>query len=97
MDIIKICDQIYFSISQSKPLVCLLITKLEIKTTLFFCSQSDIDLMKDLGMDSYRFSISWSRIFPSKFSILLDHLILIIISVIALEFTFQQMGQGNLM
>lgn len=22
--------------------------------------------MKDLGMDAYRFSISWSRIFPSK-------------------------------
>lgn len=28
--------------------------------------QSDIDLMKDLGMDAYRFSISWPRIFPSK-------------------------------
>ncbi|KAK6230420.1 hypothetical protein QUC31_001938 [Theobroma cacao] len=28
--------------------------------------ESDIDLMKDLGMDAYRFSISWSRIFPSK-------------------------------
>ncbi|KAL1363243.1 hypothetical protein HN51_011435 [Arachis hypogaea] len=27
--------------------------------------QDDIDLMKDLGMDSYRFSISWSRIFPN--------------------------------
>lgn len=28
--------------------------------------QGDIDLMKDLGMDAYRFSISWPRIFPSK-------------------------------
>ncbi|OMO80499.1 Glycoside hydrolase, family 1 [Corchorus capsularis] len=28
-------------------------------------NQSDIDLMKDLGMDAYRFSISWSRIFPN--------------------------------
>ncbi|KAL2476199.1 putative beta-glucosidase 41 [Abeliophyllum distichum] len=27
--------------------------------------KDDIDLMKDLGMDSYRFSISWSRIFPN--------------------------------
>ncbi|KAF5728354.1 Beta glucosidase 41 isoform 1 [Tripterygium wilfordii] len=27
--------------------------------------QSDIDLMKDMGMDAYRFSISWSRIFPN--------------------------------
>ncbi|KAH0849406.1 hypothetical protein HID58_096431 [Brassica napus] len=26
---------------------------------------SDIDLMKDLGMDAYRFSISWTRIFPN--------------------------------
>lgn len=29
-------------------------------------TQNDIDLMKDMGMDFYRFSISWSRIFPSK-------------------------------
>lgn len=28
--------------------------------------QNDINLMKDLGMDSYRFSISWPRIFPKK-------------------------------
>ncbi|GFP90236.1 putative beta-glucosidase 41 [Phtheirospermum japonicum] len=27
--------------------------------------KGDIDLMKDLGMDAYRFSISWSRILPS--------------------------------
>ncbi|KAM6580396.1 hypothetical protein CsatA_004170 [Cannabis sativa] len=27
--------------------------------------ESDIGLMKDLGMDAYRFSISWSRIFPN--------------------------------
>ncbi|KAF3453556.1 hypothetical protein FNV43_RR03996 [Rhamnella rubrinervis] len=27
--------------------------------------QGDIDLMKDLGMDAYRFSISWPRIFPN--------------------------------
>lgn len=27
--------------------------------------QEDVDLMKDIGMDAYRFSISWSRIFPS--------------------------------
>ncbi|KAL3850803.1 hypothetical protein ACJIZ3_012685 [Penstemon smallii] len=27
--------------------------------------KSDIDLMKDLGMDAYRFSISWARIFPN--------------------------------
>lgn len=27
--------------------------------------KGDIDLMKDLGMDAYRFSISWPRIFPN--------------------------------
>uniref|UniRef100_A0A7N0SWE2 Beta-glucosidase n=1 Tax=Kalanchoe fedtschenkoi TaxID=63787 RepID=A0A7N0SWE2_KALFE len=27
--------------------------------------KTDIDLMKDLGMDAYRFSISWPRIFPN--------------------------------
>ncbi|XP_059647408.1 putative beta-glucosidase 41 isoform X2 [Cornus florida] len=27
--------------------------------------KNDIHLMKDLGMDAYRFSISWSRIFPN--------------------------------
>jgi len=26
--------------------------------------------MKDMGMDAYRFSISWTRIFPSKISFL---------------------------
>ncbi|KAK8522850.1 hypothetical protein V6N12_056544 [Hibiscus sabdariffa] len=28
----------------------------------------DIQLMKDMVMDAYRFSIAWSRIFPSKFA-----------------------------
>ncbi|KAE9607325.1 putative beta-D-glucopyranosyl abscisate beta-glucosidase [Lupinus albus] len=28
--------------------------------------QEDIQLMKDLGTNSYRLSISWPRIFPSK-------------------------------
>ncbi|XLT88543.1 hypothetical protein HN873_010296, partial [Arachis hypogaea] len=26
--------------------------------------EEDIQLMKDMGMDAYRFSISWTRIFP---------------------------------
>ena len=34
-----------------------------------FCKQEDIQLMKDMGMDAYRFSIAWSRIFPSKSSL----------------------------
>ena len=28
--------------------------------------QEDVRIMKDMGMDAYRFSISWSRILPSK-------------------------------
>jgi beta-glucosidase/6-phospho-beta-glucosidase/beta-galactosidase len=28
--------------------------------------QEDLCLMKDMGMDAYRFSISWTRILPSK-------------------------------
>jgi beta-glucosidase/6-phospho-beta-glucosidase/beta-galactosidase len=31
--------------------------------------QEDVDLMKDIGVDAYRFSISWSRIFPSMYEI----------------------------
>jgi hypothetical protein len=30
-----------------------------------FFFQGDIELMVDMGMDAYRFSIAWSRIFPS--------------------------------
>ncbi|RZB42137.1 Beta-glucosidase 40 isoform B [Glycine soja] len=29
--------------------------------------EEDIQLMKDMGMDAYRFSISWSRIFPNGY------------------------------
>lgn len=29
--------------------------------------QEDVQLMKNMGMDAYRFSISWTRIFPSTF------------------------------
>lgn len=32
------------------------------------CLQEDVALMKDMGMDAYRFSISWSRLLPSKIS-----------------------------
>ncbi|WOK98127.1 hypothetical protein Cni_G06837 [Canna indica] len=28
--------------------------------------KEDIDIMKDYNFDAYRFSISWSRIFPSN-------------------------------
>jgi len=28
--------------------------------------QEDVNLMADVGMDAYRFSISWSRIFPGE-------------------------------
>lgn len=32
----------------------------------FVLLQEDVDLMKSLNFDAYRFSISWSRIFPGK-------------------------------
>jgi beta-glucosidase len=28
--------------------------------------QEDVRIMKDMGVDAYRFSISWTRILPSK-------------------------------
>jgi beta-glucosidase len=28
--------------------------------------QEDVRIMKDMGIDAYRFSISWSRILPSE-------------------------------
>lgn len=27
--------------------------------------QEDVGIMKEMGLDAYRFSISWTRIFPS--------------------------------
>jgi hypothetical protein len=29
-------------------------------------SQEDVGIMKEMDLDAYRFSISWSRILPSK-------------------------------
>ncbi len=29
-------------------------------------SQEDIQLLKRIGLDSFKFSISWSRLFPGK-------------------------------
>lgn len=28
--------------------------------------QEDVGIMKEMGLDAYRFSISWSRVLPSK-------------------------------
>ncbi|XP_010910029.1 beta-glucosidase 25 isoform X2 [Elaeis guineensis] len=37
----------------------------EIAVDQYHRYKTDVDLMKDMGMDAYRFSISWSRIFPN--------------------------------
>lgn len=39
-----------------------------ISTTVVFviCGQEDVQLLKYMGMDVYRFSISWPNIFLSK-------------------------------
>ena len=34
---------------------------------LLFMLQEDIELMHSLGVNSYRFSIAWTRILPSEF------------------------------
>jgi beta-glucosidase/6-phospho-beta-glucosidase/beta-galactosidase len=31
-----------------------------------FVTQEDVRMLKEMGMDSYRFSISWPRILPSN-------------------------------
>ena len=31
--------------------------------------QEDVEIMKKMGLDAYRFSISWPRVLPSKFLI----------------------------
>ena len=36
------------------------------KITLESMLQEDIQLLKFLGMDAFRFSISWTRVLPSK-------------------------------
>lgn len=38
--------------------------------------QEDVAMMKDIGFDAYRFSISWSRILPREY--LSNHLLLIL-------------------
>ncbi|XP_028785597.1 beta-glucosidase 40 isoform X1 [Neltuma alba] len=37
----------------------------DVATDQYHRYEEDIQLMKDLGMDAYRFSISWTRIFPN--------------------------------
>jgi len=36
---------------------------------LHHMSQEDVQIMKGMNVDAYRFSISWSRILPSKSNI----------------------------
>lgn len=33
------------------------------------CMQEDVSLMKQMGVDAYRFSISWPRILPSTYKL----------------------------
>ena len=40
-------------------------TRMIYVTFWHFCFQEDVQLMADMGMDAYRFSIAWSRILPS--------------------------------
>lgn len=31
-----------------------------------YVAQEDVRIMKDMNLDAYRFSMSWSRVLPSK-------------------------------
>jgi len=37
---------------------------------LFVLLQKDIDVMTELGVDGYRFSLAWSRIAPSMYTLI---------------------------
>ncbi|KAF8703433.1 hypothetical protein HU200_032238 [Digitaria exilis] len=41
--------------------------------------KEDVRIMKDMGMDAYRFSISWTRILPSKCCLMSNDYILVIL------------------
>lgn len=40
-----------------------------LKKSVSILEQEDVNLMKSLNFDAYRFSISWSRIFPGTLSL----------------------------
>ncbi|KAB1224890.1 Beta-glucosidase 17 [Morella rubra] len=41
----------------------------DVAVDFYYRFKEDINLVKELGLDSFRFSISWSRILPSKISL----------------------------
>lgn len=56
----------------------------------------DVRLMKDLGMDAYRFSIAWSRIFPSMSVCLFRHLYQLIELFVIICMNFLSDGSGEI-
>ena len=50
--------------------------------------QEDVQRMKEMGMDAFRFSISWSRVLPRKFLYSLKFVLNIVIVMTLAGFDF---------
>jgi len=51
--------------------------------------QEDVGIMKDIGFDAYRFSISWSRILPGEDLLgIFNFIFIFILNVVASSFGF---------
>ena len=67
------------SMKNTKPVfshLSLYVTEMVRVTSMWSCiwKQEDINLMSSLGVNSYRFSISWARVLPSMFSTSHSHI-----------------------
>ena len=58
-------SRIYYNISLYINITCDRFISLTAAPTKFVL-QEDVKLMEEIGLDAYRFSISWSRLLPSK-------------------------------
>ncbi|CAD5334887.1 unnamed protein product [Arabidopsis thaliana] len=58
-------ESIWDTFTKEKPGKILDFSNADTTVDQYHRFHNDIDLMKDLRMDAYRFSISWSRIFPN--------------------------------
>jgi beta-glucosidase len=59
--------------------------------------QEDVDLLKSLNFDAYRFSISWSRIFPGAQNLALSYTVCLSCFCVCFTdaFCFRSDGEGT--